>query len=333
MLSNSPATASPSMNRVRKTPSNQGVQSRSTSINTPQHRTPSANAQSSSTQRMKTPSNTREQAQTLFTQTPAALRAHLPTPQKPISTGPCPNTVNETLEETNHRTAPQLRGIAVPMMNTDPIGDFHMNDENMLNGYPTFQMPSGTGYPRSGLPFQNMDFTEMMGTDMNLPTGFNMNANGYTTENPNMNAFQNMGPPANMHVNVRQPDSSMHTNDSTNASNAPLDLSLLNSNVRTSSVGYAETVASEPLAHTPTPANNMTANATVLPPMNNTADTFPIMHPENDTTSSPAGGAGPEALPAGADGTAAFEGLPEIPADWLTSFDEHAAFNAADWGF
>ncbi len=169
---------------------------------------------------MKTAGDMHEQADLFMespmkmpqTQTRAPLRAHLPTPQKPISTGPCPNTINETLEETNRRTTARNHAAAAPMMHLNTNVDVHASVGDGINGCPDFQMPNDIGRTTVNFASPALNFSEMMDMDMNIDPNLNgdMNMNLGRDFNTNtdpamgMDLFQGMGQPLHMNANVPQ---------------------------------------------------------------------------------------------------------------------------------
>ncbi|OQV01671.1 hypothetical protein CLAIMM_06981 [Cladophialophora immunda] len=94
----------------------------------PRSDTPRRNVQTPNRRSFQTPNNNPTQNpsfsqtpnQTPLYETPAVLRLHLPTPKQPISTGSCPNTISETLAETNRRTEAELRSLGADVVDYDP---------------------------------------------------------------------------------------------------------------------------------------------------------------------------------------------------------------------
>ncbi|KIW74400.1 hypothetical protein Z517_12340 [Fonsecaea pedrosoi CBS 271.37] len=159
-----PDTPTPASRR-RSTHSRAGPKA---SLSSPRSGTPRKNTQTSNSRASQTPKNksarkkscSQSSTKTPAHDTPAALRSHLPTPQQPISTGSCPNTISETLAETNRRTEEELRSLGAPVVDYDP----NMNWDNMADA------PAGTLFGDIGLlDAGHMTFSEMMGIDMFLP--------------------------------------------------------------------------------------------------------------------------------------------------------------------
>lgn len=137
-------------------------------------------------------------------QTPTPLRAHLPTPQQPVSTGLCPNTVNETLEETNRRTEAQLRELGAEVVDFDPnfVPNTAFND--ILNDQTAFQLPDSANDHQFGLPDENgeLGFASLMGSDMNLDMDLNMNSTMNLDMNQNMTLDMNSNINCNMNSDM-----------------------------------------------------------------------------------------------------------------------------------
>ncbi|EXJ57853.1 uncharacterized protein A1O5_12411 [Cladophialophora psammophila CBS 110553] len=139
---------------------------------------PWSNAQTPNGRSSWTPNSMRAQLQPsaqASKQTPpiqslAEMSLHLPTPQQPISTGSCPNTLSETLAETNRRTEAELRSLGAAVVDYDP----NMSWNGMED------MPVGTLYGDIGVPPPlegpfgetiNLDVSPplMLSMDMNVP--------------------------------------------------------------------------------------------------------------------------------------------------------------------
>ncbi|KIW93661.1 uncharacterized protein Z519_06266 [Cladophialophora bantiana CBS 173.52] len=96
----------------------------------------------------------------------AEMSLHLPTPQQPISTGSCPNTLSETLAETNRRTEAELRSLGAAVVDYDP----NMSWDGMED------TPVATLYRDIGvLPPLEGPFGETIKLDVSAPPMLNMN--------------------------------------------------------------------------------------------------------------------------------------------------------------
>ncbi|KIX92353.1 uncharacterized protein Z520_11961 [Fonsecaea multimorphosa CBS 102226] len=152
-VSGSPYSGTPRRNV--QTPNGQSLQTPiGRSFQTPNNKPMQNRNQSFSQTPNQTPPN----------ETPAVLRQlHLPTPEQPISSGSCPNTMTETLEETNRRTANQLQSLGAEVVDYDP----NMNwDDNTADGsFGALFGDIGLLTPGAG----EGTFSQMMGLDMLMP--------------------------------------------------------------------------------------------------------------------------------------------------------------------
>ncbi|OAP55480.1 hypothetical protein AYL99_10453 [Fonsecaea erecta] len=95
--------------------------------------------------------------------TPAGQRIHLPTPQQPTSTGSCPNTISETLAETNRRTENELRALGADVVDYDP--NMSWDDAGVAGGASFETLFGGIGLMTPA----EQTFSEMMGLHMSMP--------------------------------------------------------------------------------------------------------------------------------------------------------------------
>jgi hypothetical protein len=337
MVGTSLQTASPLAKKVQNAPGKRRVQGHNRPVSDPKIGTPGGNVQVSNAQHMQTPGHIHQQIhawnhtpiETAATQTPTPLRSHLPTPQQLTSTGSCPNTINETVEETNRRTGAQLRGGVAPGMDFAPIFDASSTVDDFLTSS-LFPKSNNMSCGGVGLPLLNIDFTDMMGMDMNLD--FDTDAD--------LNGLMSMGLPAHMNVNMCPINSPMITSPSGTAAGPPLEHPLSNIDVRAPSIGYAETLQSETVVTTPTPIPvnntdtgvNVNAYMDLNMPGNNVTNGSNVTPTSNVETTSPDSVA-PLTPP---DGGADVNGLAmlDVPTDfdWIQVFNESADFNITDWG-
>ena len=213
----SPAQAA---KNVTTTPSRKRAQSQMDPGSNPQSRAGINDSQAKKAKISQVPDNVSAQADVLKRtsittppfRNPAALHAHLPTPQQPISTGSCPNTENETLEETNRRTAAELQALGAPVRDFVPGWNPIPTVEEIWMYESAFGFPKNQATNVFGSPGMNMNFNNPMmagmgsGTTMNMGMGIGSDmANNMTNMNGTngMNSM-NMGAKWNMNHNANQ---------------------------------------------------------------------------------------------------------------------------------
>ncbi|ETI20091.1 hypothetical protein G647_08125 [Cladophialophora carrionii CBS 160.54] len=345
MVSSSPQTARTPLRKVQNTPGKRRAQGHNNPIATPQNGTLVGYVQTLDAQPMQTPGHTHQQddacnhalIETTAVQTPTPLRAHLPTPQQLTSTGPCPNTINETLEETNRRTGAQLCGGVAGGIDFVPTFNATTAVDDFLNSH-MFQFPDNVNYGGLDLALPDMDFGDIVDMDMDLSLDFNTNEG--------LNGFMTTAPSLPTTVDMRPILSPMVADPGGIAAGSSLGHPLFNNDVRAPSIGYAETLISDTVTTSPAAVpvrNTITSTDAVV---NVDAD-MNLNMPENNsslannsqTTPNPndeASSVHACALPNAQDGSEDMVGLdmPEIPTDfdWIQGFDEHAEFDVADWG-
>ncbi|EXJ54817.1 hypothetical protein A1O7_10158 [Cladophialophora yegresii CBS 114405] len=351
MVSSSPQTAHPSLRKVQNTLGKTRAPGHNTPVATAQKGTAVGHVQMSDAQPMQTPGYTRQQddawnhalIESNAIQTPTPLHAHLPTPQQLTSTGSCPNTINETLEETNRRTGTQLCGGVAGGVDLIPTFNATTAVDDFLSSH-MFQLPDNVKFGELGLALPDMDFGDMMGMDMSLDFNMNegLNMNGFTATAP---------PPLPATVDMRPLQPPMIASPGGIAAETSLGHLLFNNDVRAPSIGYAETLISDTVTPSPAavPVNNTNTDTNIIA-RTDTAVNFEanghLCMPENSVTNdskattapkNEAGSAHACALPNTLDGGEDITGvdMPGIPTDfdWIQGFDEHADFSVADWGF